>query len=141
MKMKTFLTTFLISLSFWTVAQEKCTLTVEVTSIKKYEGKIAISIYDETKKFLSEDVVQATRKDLLNSEKVIFKFNELPKGKYAVAVYHDKNSNLELDTNLVGIPTEPYGFSNNPSTMFGPPSFEKASFLVDSPAKHIEISL
>ncbi|MDZ7756077.1 DUF2141 domain-containing protein [Rhodohalobacter sp.] len=29
------------------------------------------------------------------------------------AIYHDKNTNGELDTNLSGIPEEAYGFSNN----------------------------
>lgn len=39
-------------------------------------------------------------------------FTDLPKGKYAVSVYHDANRNGMLDKNIFGIPKERYGFSN-----------------------------
>lgn len=53
---------------------------------------------------------------------------KLPDGIYAVSVIHDENDNGKLDTNILGIPKEGFGFSNNPRIFFGPPSFEKASF-------------
>ena len=59
---------------------------------------------------------------------------ELPAGVYAVGVFHDLNANNRLDTNLFGIPTEQFGFSNNAVGHFGPPSFEAASIQVSSPA-------
>ena len=59
---------------------------------------------------------------------------ELPAGVYAVGVFHDLNANNRLDTNLFGIPTEQFGFSNNAVGRFGPPSFEAASIQVSSPA-------
>src|SRR5690606_17095923 len=43
--------------------------------------------------------------------RVALRFADLPAGDYAVAMYHDRNGNGKLDSNLVGIPTEPYGFS------------------------------
>mgnify|MGYP001340022858 CR=1 FL=1 len=36
----------------------------------------------------------------------------LPAGVYAIKLYHDENSNNECDMNLLGIPTEKFGFSN-----------------------------
>jgi len=39
-------------------------------------------------------------------------FSNLPMGQYAVSVYQDANDNGKLDTNIFGIPTEKYGFSN-----------------------------
>ena len=56
--------------------------------------------------------------------------NSLPAGRYAVKAFHDENDNGELDTNLVGIPSEGYGFANDPSTTFGPPDFEEAAVTV-----------
>jgi len=47
----------------------------------------------------------------------------------------------KLDTNFLGIPKEPYGFSNNPSTLFGPPSFKKASFVLHLETKIVTIKL
>jgi uncharacterized protein (DUF2141 family) len=52
---------------------------------------------------------------------------DLPAGTYAIRVFQDVNKNEELDTNLVGIPSEPFGFSNNPRITFGPPSFSQAA--------------
>ena len=53
-----------------------------------------------------------------------------PRGQYAANAFHDENDNGELDTNLIGIPTEGYGFTNDPRTTFGPPDFEDAAVNV-----------
>ncbi len=48
--------------------------------------------------------------------------------KVAVAVRHDLDNDGKLDTNLVGFPTEPFGFSKDASLRtFGPPRFEDAA--------------
>ena len=43
----------------------------------------------------------------------------------AIIVFQDLNKNEKLDKNWFGIPKEPYGFSNNPPTKKGPPSFDE----------------
>ncbi|MFM8401595.1 MAG: DUF2141 domain-containing protein, partial [Pirellula sp.] len=55
-----------------------------------------------------------------------------PQVRWAVSAHHDKNSNDKLDKSPLGIPTEPYGFSNNPKRGFGPPKFDDVSFSIDS---------
>lgn len=35
-------------------------------------------------------------------------------GRYAIAVYHDRNGNGRIDRNFLGLPTEDGGLSNNP---------------------------
>lgn len=65
-------------------------------------------------------------------------FVGLSSGKYAVAVFHDKNKSGKLDKNMLGIPTESYGFSNNARETFSAPSFSSASFEVK---KNVEISI
>lgn len=64
-----------------------------------------------------------------------FTFKNLESGSYAVALFHDKNSNEKLDTNFIGIPKEGFGFSNNPRVLTGPPSFNKASFELKTNSK------
>jgi uncharacterized protein (DUF2141 family) len=44
-------------------------------------------------------------------------------GVYALALYHDENGNRHFDRNGLGIPAEGFGFSNNPPTIAGLPSF------------------
>ncbi len=62
-------------------------------------------------------------------------------GIYAVGVYQDKNSDLKLNKGFLGIPTEPYGISNNPHIGFGPPSFESSSFKVEGPLTPIPVAM
>lgn len=59
---------------------------------------------------------------------------DLPAGTYAVMAYHDRDSDGRLDTLPVGLPTEPYGFSNNARGVFGPPSWNAAAFQLGSKA-------
>jgi uncharacterized protein (DUF2141 family) len=41
----------------------------------------------------------------------------------------------------LGIPTEAYGFSNDATGNFGPPTFEKAKFSVGKDATKVTINL
>ncbi len=52
--------------------------------------------------------------------------------RLAVSAYHDENENSRLDKNSFGIPTERYGFSNNPKRAYGPPKFSDAAIIVNS---------
>lgn len=66
---------------------------------------------------------------------------DLPPGTYAVTVYEDLNGNHKLDHNLIGIPREPAGASNNPAVRFGPPKFDECSFHLGDTAQTININL
>lgn len=59
------------------------------------------------------------------------RFDDLPSGAYAVALFHDENGNGKLDT-VLGIPREGFGFSRNPPIRFGPPRFAAARFALTS---------
>ena len=60
-----------------------------------------------------------------------FGFDEIPAGWIVVAVLHDVNGDEELTLNLLGIPEEDYGFSQNPDSTFGPPPFDEAAVFLD----------
>ena len=76
--------------------------------------------------------------DLINNEITL---KDLDESHYAVAIYHDKNSNGEFDT-FLSIPQEKFGFSNDAKVFFGPPSFDEASFYLKKNQRlKIEISL
>ena len=58
-------------------------------------------------------------------------FDNLPDGEYAIALFHDINGNGKLDmkmNNLIGLPAEKYGFSNNAIPIMGAPDFETCKF-------------
>ena len=117
----------LLAASSLTFASE---ITIKLTGLKSTRGRVLIALYDSSKGFPDdynmaiEQAVVQTKKDFSHT------FKSLPEGNYAVALFHDKNSNEKLDTNFLGIPKEGFGFSNNPRVLTGPPGFNKANFVL-----------
>jgi len=58
--------------------------------------------------------------------------NDLPKGDYAISMYHDKNADGKCNLNFLGVPTEPYGFSNNFRPKFSAPTFTDCQFNLNT---------
>ena len=120
-------------------AQEASELIVQVENIKEVKGSLKIAIYDQEKDFLKKEVLWDGKE--IESNKVEFTFKDLPVGSYAISLFHDENDNGKMDSNFIGIPTEPYAFSNNAKGRFGPPSFEDCRFEVKDGTQKIVISL
>ena len=59
-----------------------------------------------------------------------FKIEGLKPDRYGLKLFVDLNGNGVIDMNMLGIPKEPYAFSNNEMGTFGPPSIDEASFEV-----------
>ena len=117
-------------------------LQVSISGASSDAGSIRILVFSKPSGF-PDQVKQAVRSISLSpkSGKANFKLTDLPAGTYAIGVIHDQDNNGKLSTNAVGYPTEKFGFSNNPKVYFGPPSFEKASFVLGKTAVSLEIDL
>jgi uncharacterized protein (DUF2141 family) len=63
------------------------------------------------------------------------------RGTYAIAVFHAERNETQRETGLFGKPKHGYGFSNNPSSTFGPPSFESAAFTYDGGTLRLPVRL
>lgn len=75
------------------------------------------------------------------TDAVSYRFTDLPAGEYALLVFHDKNSNRQLDKNFIGIPIESIGFSNEYDPR-GPPQFDRARFVLGvGDSARMEVSL
>jgi uncharacterized protein (DUF2141 family) len=99
-------------------------LDIEIIEIRSNTGKIMLQLFDENEKVLLQEMSS------IKDNKCSFSIADLKPGKYAVRYYHDENLNGKMETNLVGKPTEGYGFSNNVTGKFGPPPFEKWLFEI-----------
>ena len=110
---------------------------VGLDSAKK--GNLRIGIFKKEGFLKPDKAVDGKIVPVTNSNMQI-SFKNLPSGTYGVAVVHDQDKNGKLSTNLVGYPTEPYGFSNNKFGNFGPPSFSDAAIKVDE-GKTTEIKI
>ncbi len=107
-------------------AQNK--ITVKVKNISPISGELYVGLYNSKATFLNEEYKSV--KISVDSNIAVVVFDSIPNGTYAISTFHDANSNQKFDTYIFGIPKEGYAFSNNARGMFGPASFEDASFEV-----------
>lgn len=117
-------------------------LYVDVDRVRAGRGVVAVTLFaDDPRKFLvklgSLYVGRAPA-----AVPVTHLCLHLPRpGTYALAVYHDENSNGKIDRTALGLPAEGYGFSNNPTIWFGPPSFRAVRFTVPRSGMHVGIRM
>ena len=117
-------------------------LILKIKNFDNQSGLIHIAIYNEQEKFPKKEgkilgFKEKTSKIIENN----YEINNLKEGIYAVAIFHDENSNNKFDS-FFGIPNEKYGFSNNPSIFLSAPKFDQSSFdLRQNEKKIIEIEL
>jgi uncharacterized protein (DUF2141 family) len=121
---------------------ESPSLQIKVSNVKKTRGVIVADLHDDVKEnFLDwEKVVLRVRATAIGGE-TSFCMPVPTTGTYAVAVYHDKNSNAFFDKNFLGLPKERFGMSNNPKFTTKSPKFEEAIFNVPAEGVDMEIKL
>jgi len=99
------------------------------TNLQEARGQLYVAVYDSEQDFLQTDKILAKSITAVRQAgSMDIYLPDLKAGKYAVSCFHDLNNNGKLDTNLFGIPTEPYGFSNNARPRFRAPSWKEAKF-------------
>lgn len=129
----------LLLISFAVTAAD---LAITIDDARNGEGQIRVALFESRAGFPSGPEAPAKSQTVAAEGAPIgLDFVDLNAGTYAVAVYHDENSNGELDKNLFGIPTEGYGFSNDARGFMGPPSFEEATITLEGHDQVITISL
>ena len=118
-------------------------LAIEVRGVRSADGRVYVAVHgpESQATFPSGDGDVAQFREYARVGVIRLVARDLPPGQYAVNAFHDENGNGELDTNLVGIPAEGYGFANDPVARFGPPDFEAAAVTVDEGSKLAVLTL
>lgn len=71
---------------------------------------------------------------------VRFKFENVPPGRLAVAAYQDLDGSGSIERTRLGLPREPFGFSNDAGRARRP-DFEAAAFNVGSGTSNVNVRL
>jgi uncharacterized protein (DUF2141 family) len=114
------------------------TLELQVDNVGSADGSLMIALYDKAGDWRERPV--RSLQQVATSGSVTVTFADLPPGHYAIALYHDRNGNGKLDSNLLGIPREPYGFSGKAPTM-GPANWDQARFEVLDAGARVVVKL
>jgi uncharacterized protein (DUF2141 family) len=115
-------------------------LRIRLHGVESSEGKVRLALFRGQAAFEADERTAGVFVPA-NPEGVDVVLLDLPADTYAISTFHDRNDNSELDRNLVGMPVEAFGFSNDARGSFGPPSFEKMSFVVGDAPVALEIHL
>jgi uncharacterized protein (DUF2141 family) len=71
----------------------------------------------------------------------LVKISNVPPGEYAVQAFHDESDQGVVHQNLLGIPRERIGFSNDAPLHISGPRFKDAAFSVGDEAKRVTLKL
>ena len=96
-------------------------LEIVIENTEVAEGELLLRVLKGESEFNGEQNAIAQIQQRASKGEMRFVLSNLPAGDYAIQIMHDVNGNGELDTNFVGIPSEPWAFSNNATGRMGPP--------------------
>jgi uncharacterized protein (DUF2141 family) len=115
---------------------QAASLEVTIHGLKQNQGFVMLALYDQGSVWLRGKPLKATRISVSADGSLTHVFDDLPEDSdVALSVFHDVNGNGRMDTNPMGMPIEPYGFSNDAVGHFGPPKFEAARLKVNGAVK------
>ena len=126
------------------MAQPKGDLVVRVAGLNTPQGRICLKIFSRAEGFPYQQTGTdggAGKCVTIAQNSQIVTFNSVTPGHYAIAAFHDRNSDNTFNQGQFGIPLEGFGFSNNPPLRFGPASFNDAKFKVSGSQTTVRIQM
>jgi len=115
-------------------------LVVRVADVRSAKGNLVFGVFRTGDGFPSDDKKSVAWAVKPAGRDVSFEC-VLPPGDYAASVLHDENANNKMDQNVLGIPTEGYGVTNNPKPKFRAATFKEAAVTVPEAGAEKTISL
>jgi uncharacterized protein (DUF2141 family) len=122
-------TGFVVTALLASGAAPAATLVIRAGEIGSTDGMVYAGICDRS---FDEETCPYRDRVAARPGRVELRVRNVKPGRYAIAVFHDTNGNGKLDRNFIGLPQEPYGFSNDVGRR-GFPSFEGALVTVSDP--------
>jgi uncharacterized protein (DUF2141 family) len=108
-------------------------VTADISNLKNDKGVCRICLFNNAASFKGESGQPfACASVTVKNKKAQAVFQSVPAGNYALFVFHDENSNNEIDKNFLGIPKEGYGASENKLPFAGAPTFNDNMFTVEN---------
>ena len=103
-------------------------LTIRVENVLPAGGVLRLGLYDAAR-YPDDDSKPVASADVpaVAGETVITLHGIAP-GTYAIQTFQDVNANDKMDTSWVGLPLEPFGFSQDATPFLSKPSFDEVKF-------------
>lgn len=115
---------------------------VHVEGVKNDRGSVTIALYDDDpKRFLKKGAKLGHLRVPATKGITSACISAPHAGDFAIAVYHDEDGNGKVTKSWIGIPTEGFGFSNNPGAFLGPPSHAEAVVFIQTGETTLNIEM
>ena len=137
MKPTYILSSTLAALALTTGASAQTCTDVEVRNVRPEQGTLMLAAYASADDFNKKSVAMLRLR--AGAETMKFNLCVPSSGPVALLLYQDLNDNDKLDTNVMGIPSEPWGSSGKASS-FGPPTWDAAQVPLDGKAIVVVLS-
>ncbi len=108
---------------------DQAVLTLVIEDVAVADGSMMVALFRSAAAWDADEMERGVIAPVATPETTVT-FADLEPGEYAVKLYHDEDGDGALDTGFLGVPSEPYGFSNNARGRFGPASYEDARFTL-----------
>ena len=126
----------------WTLGHAHAAdLNVTFTDIEEAKGELLVAVFASADAWDNDKPLEASAHIPVTGTTVQHIFKNLKPGTYAVSVIRDANGNQKLDTNFIGMPTEQYGYSQNPPLKMRKAAFEETRFELNDSIEAITIKL
>lgn len=120
--------------------ESKRSVAIHVTGLKNQASTLYVAVFDSAKGFPKAEHSRETTTVPVTTDSVDFSLSLPDLTTAGIAIFQDLNGDGKLTKNGIGLPVEPYGFSNNARSTFGPPSFSQSAFKVsDSMSMEIRV--
>jgi uncharacterized protein (DUF2141 family) len=110
-------------------AGESNSIKVVVVDFHSNDGEADCVLFGSPQGFPSDSKIAMKKtKTRIQNRQAVCVFSGVAPGDYAVSVFHDENANVTLDRNLIGMPKEGVGASNDAAGKLAPPKFDDTRF-------------
>lgn len=115
-------------------------LRLQVEGVRSAQGHLLVSVIADAAGWDGQGEPAARSRQPARAGSMQFDFTDLAPGTYAIQILHDGNDNGRLDTNVMGMPVEGYGFSNNPQVM-RKATFDEAAIELPADGTTVTVTL
>ncbi len=136
-----YIKSYMIFLLFlFSIEVNSADLKVTVNGVGSSDGIVVVALFSEEESdlFPEEEPERVMITDAENGSVTVI-FTSIPAGEYAIAAFHDKNNNGELDKSGIGLPEEPYGNTGIRSAR--KPLYENSKFEFSEDEKQLTIEI
>lgn len=114
-------------------------MSITVVGLETADGQVRVAVFDARERWLKKGTY--SRLLAIDGRTCQWRIEDVPYGEYGIAAFHDRNGNGKNDRNFLGIPKEPYGFSNDARPKLRAPRWEEAAFAVGAPSTEVVVEV